>query len=82
MDIYGYVWVYIGIYGYEGVIYGWIWVYMGCIWFCLAINGNIRLKLVSMVMVWKAIQNQKKTKSTLPGDLPKKLRTEASVFLA
>ena len=50
MDIYGYVWVYIGIYGYEVVIYGWIWVYIGCIWFCLAINGNIRLKLVSMVM--------------------------------
>ena len=50
MDIYGYVWVYIGIYGYEVVIYGWIWVYIGCIWFCLAINGNKRLKFVSMVM--------------------------------
>ena len=50
MEIFVYVWVYIGIYGYEGVIYGWIWVYMGCIWFCLAINGNKRLKFVSMVM--------------------------------
>ena len=29
MDMHGYVWVYIGIYGYEGVIYGGIWVYMG-----------------------------------------------------
>ena len=36
----------------------------------------------NVLSVWKAIQNQKKTKSTLNGDLPEKLRKEASIFLA
>ena len=36
----------------------------------------------NVLSVWKAIQNLKKTKSTLPGDLPDKLRKEASMFLA
>ena len=37
---------------------------------------------VNMLSVWKAVQNLKKTKSTLEGDLPEKLRKEAAIFLA
>ena len=37
---------------------------------------------VNLLTVWKRIQNLKKTKSTLPGDLPDKLRKEAAIFLA
>ena len=37
---------------------------------------------IEVLSVWKSIKELKKTKSTLPGDLPDKLRKEASLFLA
>ena len=37
---------------------------------------------VNLLSVWKRIEKLKKTKSTLPGDLPDKLRKEAAIFLA
>jgi len=37
---------------------------------------------VNLLSVWKRVQDLKKTKSTLPGDLPDKLRKEAAIFLA